>query len=245
METETDDVRVELLRQEHRLIPLVLNWIQYRKEPWSNPRRQASLKALLWNFIFSATSVAIGAGLLTIAMLVWQNVLLVQNNEMLARSNEMLAGSLNLDGEASATIVAASSGENGYLGADVLVQNMGPSPLFLQEVSIRFLDDELLKQLDLTLLQKRLISSGDAVILKFDCPQKPDGGRFETDIISLVGYGPNGVVIANLKSVSNGTVPFRSDSPRLGGGILLPKIDPTSRTYDPPSDNNALNTKPR
>lgn len=78
------DIEVGLLRQEHRLIPLVHN-VWCRKENYPNPndpRRNAVVLALMTNLLFSPQALAAGGGLaalLTVGLLAWQNYLLQES----------------------------------------------------------------------------------------------------------------------------------------------------------------------
>ena len=86
------DLEVKLIRQEHRLIPLVRNYL-FRNSKWpdkNDRRREASFKALLYELIFSPTVIVLGTsilGVLTIFFMFRQTELLETQNKLFEFQN--------------------------------------------------------------------------------------------------------------------------------------------------------------
>lgn len=79
------ELEARIVEQEHRLFPVLNNFfITRRKWTEDDPRRDAAVKALLWRIFFSPGTVAVtgaGIGLVTLAVMVWQNFLIKEQNQ--------------------------------------------------------------------------------------------------------------------------------------------------------------------
>lgn len=90
------DLEAELIRQEHRLYRVVLNrFYSYRDVDESDPRRKAAREAFWHRIIFGlipggGASGVLFAGIITIAVAVWANMLLSEQNATLNAQTELL-----------------------------------------------------------------------------------------------------------------------------------------------------------
>lgn len=79
------EFEARLIAQDHRLLSVLNNFfIERRKWPAGDPRREASVRALIWCIFFSPGTVAVAGasiGLATLAVLIWQNTLIKQQND--------------------------------------------------------------------------------------------------------------------------------------------------------------------
>lgn len=73
-------LETEIIEQEHRPFTVLTRFfIDRRNWPVDDPRRAASIRALIWSAFFSPVAIAIGGtiiGFASIAVLVWQNLLI-------------------------------------------------------------------------------------------------------------------------------------------------------------------------
>lgn len=166
VKTRLRDIELELLRQEHRPLILLRNWWSHRHLPPEDDFRTASVVALLWNFFFSPATAVTSAGILTIALLAWQNVLLSQ-------SNEIMRSEANLDGHVAATVVrtvVAPKGDDRCFGAAILIENASSNPFYLSgcwvclEGNVRFTVPPY----------HGLIKSNDAILVEYPYFNEPD-----------------------------------------------------------------------
>lgn len=91
-EERFEEIEARLIAQEHRLFSVLQNFfIERKKWPIDDPRRDASAKALIWSIFFSPGTVAIAGatiGLATLAVLIWQNTLIKQQNDYFKEQNQ-------------------------------------------------------------------------------------------------------------------------------------------------------------
>lgn len=59
MDAETEAKFVE---QEHRLVRIIVNVLEYRRADPDDPRKKAALKALVWRIFSPGTAAAVGLG---------------------------------------------------------------------------------------------------------------------------------------------------------------------------------------
>ncbi len=90
-----------LIEQEHRPTHIAYAWFNRKKWPDQDPRRTAAVKALLWRFLFSPSTLAIGGsifggiiGIATLWMLYHQNALLLEQNRLAQEQNSDFHNSL-------------------------------------------------------------------------------------------------------------------------------------------------------
>ncbi|HZF31819.1 MAG TPA: pentapeptide repeat-containing protein [Gammaproteobacteria bacterium] len=91
MDVEARLVKLEarLIEQDHRFIPVVTAFLSSRRLlSAADPRREAAFRALLWSLFYSPATVAIGGSmvaLITLGVLIWQNLLVREQNDYLRR----------------------------------------------------------------------------------------------------------------------------------------------------------------
>lgn len=91
-ETSLKDIELKLLEQEHRLIPAIQNFYEFRKHP-ENEYRSAVLKALLFRLFFSPSSVALSGlviGLATIFVMMLSNDKIEDQNGIITAQNGLI-----------------------------------------------------------------------------------------------------------------------------------------------------------
>ncbi len=94
------EIEAKLIRQEHRLIPLITNYI-FRKSKWNkdDKRRNASTQAIIWRIFFSPPVIAIAAGgmfgILSIIFLWQQNTLIASQNDLFENQNKLISDQIS------------------------------------------------------------------------------------------------------------------------------------------------------
>lgn len=85
-------LEARLIEQDHRFIPVIARYLISRRQfSVDDPRRDAAFRALLWSLFFSPATVAISGTLvavITLAVLVWQNILVREQTEFLRQQIE-------------------------------------------------------------------------------------------------------------------------------------------------------------
>jgi uncharacterized protein YjbI with pentapeptide repeats len=87
------DVQVEFIRQEHRIIKIILNFVSYylKNDNKNDLRKKASLEALIWRIFSPGTALISGIGLVSLITLwlAWEanSLLSKQNNEILVQNH--------------------------------------------------------------------------------------------------------------------------------------------------------------
>jgi uncharacterized protein YjbI with pentapeptide repeats len=83
-------MKSELIRQEHRLVPICLNVLRYYHIEADDPRRAAALEASIWRLLSSPTVTATTVGLLGIAATIATIVLALQSNLLVAQQTQLI-----------------------------------------------------------------------------------------------------------------------------------------------------------
>ena len=90
------NIEAKILEQEHRLLPVIRNFLKYRKFPNSDPRKKAVIEAAIYRFVFPAsvgTTVAFGGtvvGICTLYFLFQQTHEITRQSEFFAKQNVLI-----------------------------------------------------------------------------------------------------------------------------------------------------------
>ena len=87
------DIEARLIEQEHRFIKIVLNFFRRKQFQKGDPRRLATITALVYSFLAPGKAVATGIGIVSLVSLyiAWQaNAKIDEQNLLISRQNELL-----------------------------------------------------------------------------------------------------------------------------------------------------------
>lgn len=92
LERELDELREQLIEQEHRGFRILTNFfVEKRKWPKGDPRHDAAWKALLYRFLLSPGMIAVAGGTvgaLSVGLLAWHGMILRDQYKEMAHQNE-------------------------------------------------------------------------------------------------------------------------------------------------------------
>src|SRR5688500_2721454 len=92
LEKIKEDLEAQIIKQEHRAIPLYINLFKYWQKDRSHPKRKASLIAFIFNALSPASGTILGIPLLTIIgifVAVIGNQILQKQTALLEKQNEL------------------------------------------------------------------------------------------------------------------------------------------------------------
>jgi uncharacterized protein YjbI with pentapeptide repeats len=108
LDEKEEALQRDLIRQEHRIIPIFTNLIKYWKKDKKDPKRKASLMAFLWFWLSPSGGAAIGVTIFTLfgIYIAWQaNNLLGEQNKKISQQTILLKSQTNLLQEQNSSIV--------------------------------------------------------------------------------------------------------------------------------------------
>jgi len=97
-----EEIEAKFYEQEHRFVQVILNFIKRKEWESDDPRRKATVKALIWRLLSPATAAVAGGSLIAIGslvVLIWQTSLIAEQNRFFKEQNVKFQEQIDLQGE--------------------------------------------------------------------------------------------------------------------------------------------------